>query len=129
MKRERSVKRITGGEALLLALTAAFLCLVTALYLRDRKALEAPIAVETEISVPQEEIQPDLTPLDLNTATAEDLTALPGIGEALAQRIVDYREAHGPFEAVEDIMNVSGIGEGKLAGMEGLIAVDGKETE
>lgn len=49
-------------------------------------------------------------PLDLNRASAEDLDAIPGIGPALAQRIVDYRQAHGPFKQVEDLMNVSGIG-------------------
>lgn len=110
-------------------LTAAFLCVLWGLYLRDRAALELPAAVETETAVSQEEIQPDLTPLDLNTATAEELTALPGIGETLAGRIVDYRTEHGPFETVEDVMNVSGIGEGKLAGLEGLIAVNREETE
>ncbi len=49
-------------------------------------------------------------PLDLNRATAEDLDAIPGIGPALAQQIVDYRKAHGPFKKIEDLMEVSGIG-------------------
>ena len=49
-------------------------------------------------------------PIDLNRATAEDLDAIPGIGPALAQRIVDYRKAHGPFKQVEDLMEVSGVG-------------------
>jgi len=49
-------------------------------------------------------------PLDLNRATAEDLDAIPGIGPALAQRIVDYRQAHGPFKKIEDLIEVSGIG-------------------
>jgi competence ComEA-like helix-hairpin-helix protein len=49
-------------------------------------------------------------PLDLNRATAQDLDALPGIGPALAQRIVDYRTAHGPFKKIEDLLEVSGIG-------------------
>jgi competence protein ComEA len=48
--------------------------------------------------------------LDLNRATAPDLDALPGIGPALAQRIVDYRQAHGPFKNIEDLREVSGIG-------------------
>jgi len=48
--------------------------------------------------------------LNINTATATELEALPGIGPTLAQRIVDYRTQHGPFQSIEDIMNVSGIG-------------------
>jgi len=49
-------------------------------------------------------------PLDLNRATAQDLDAIPGLGPALAQRIVDYRTAHGPFKKTEDLGEVSGIG-------------------
>ncbi len=48
--------------------------------------------------------------LDLNAATAEDLDELPGIGPALAERIVAWREENGPFAGPEDIQAVSGIG-------------------
>jgi len=53
--------------------------------------------------------------LDLNTATAQDLEALPGIGPVMAQRLVQFRQTHGPFKDVEDLLAVSGIGEKKLA--------------
>jgi competence protein ComEA len=53
-------------------------------------------------------------PIDLNRATAQDLTQLPGIGEAIAKRIVDFREEHGPFKRVEDLMKVKGVGEKSL---------------
>ncbi|MCL4500280.1 MAG: helix-hairpin-helix domain-containing protein [Deltaproteobacteria bacterium] len=49
-------------------------------------------------------------PIDLNSAGAADLEALPGIGPALAQRIVDYRQKHGSFKKIDDLMQVSGIG-------------------
>ena len=48
--------------------------------------------------------------VNLNTASASELTALPGIGETLAARIVAWREEHGPFARVDQVMAVSGIG-------------------
>jgi competence protein ComEA len=50
-------------------------------------------------------------PIDLNRAGADELTSVPGIGKTLAQRIVEFREQHGPFKRVEDLMKVKGIGE------------------
>jgi len=47
--------------------------------------------------------------ININSATRDELTALPGIGNATAEKIISYREQHGAFKAIEDIMNVSGI--------------------
>ena len=52
--------------------------------------------------------------ISLNRATASDLETLPGVGPVTAQRIVDHREEHGPFATLEDLLDVSGIGEAKL---------------
>ncbi|MDH3731114.1 MAG: ComEA family DNA-binding protein [Acidimicrobiia bacterium] len=53
--------------------------------------------------------------VSMSSASVEELAALPGVGPVLAQRIVDHREARGPFETMEDLLGVSGIGEAKLA--------------
>ncbi len=53
--------------------------------------------------------------LDLNTADQAALETLPGIGKALAQRILAYRETHGPFSSVDELQAVEGIGPGILA--------------
>jgi competence protein ComEA len=60
-------------------------------------------------------------PLDLNTASAEQLDALPGVGPATAQKIIDYRQAHGPFRSVDELEAVPGIGPSKLAQLKGLV--------
>jgi competence protein ComEA len=49
--------------------------------------------------------------VNLNTATASDLEALPGIGAKTAARIVEYRQKNGPFKKIEELMNVRGVGE------------------
>lgn len=59
--------------------------------------------------------------VNINIATVEELMTLPGIGEVLAGRIVVYREEHGAFESVEELLNVSGIGEKKLEAIRDLI--------
>lgn len=49
--------------------------------------------------------------VNLNTAGVDELTTLPGIGKAYAERIVEFRQKNGPFKKVEDVLNVRGIGE------------------
>ena len=63
-------------------------------------------------------------PINLNMATLVELDALPRIGEVLAQRIIDYRRANGPFQNVEDIQAVDGIGPGIYAEIQNLITVE-----
>ena len=63
-------------------------------------------------------------PVDLNRATDEELARIPGVGEVLAARIVAHRDSHGPFTAMEDLLDVPGIGEGRLAAMRDHAAVN-----
>jgi len=62
-------------------------------------------------------------PINLNTATADQLDALPGVGPAIAKRIIAYRETTGKFTSCEEIKQVSGIGEATFAKIKDLITV------
>jgi competence ComEA-like helix-hairpin-helix protein len=64
-------------------------------------------------------------PIDLNRASAEDLAAVPGIGPALARRIVDYRQAHGPFRKIDDLEEkVLGFGAKKVEKIKAYLSVN-----
>jgi competence protein ComEA len=63
------------------------------------------------------------SPVDLNTATAAELDALPGIGPALAERILQWRETNGPFGTVDDLDAVSGIGPTTMERLRELVSV------
>ena len=78
-----------------------------------------------ETSAPEEEVR---FPIDLNTATVDELMALPSIGEVRARAIVEYRETNGPFRYVEDLRNVKGIGEGILAQVMDYVIVNEGDT-
>ena len=67
-------------------------------------------------------------PVNLNTATVEQLATIPGVGPKMAERIVDYRQKNGGFKKVEDLMNVSGVGEKSFLKMKPLITVTAPKT-
>ena len=61
--------------------------------------------------------------VDINRANADELDTLPGIGPAMAQRIIDYRQEHGEFKSIEEIKNVRGIGEKKFEDLKNRIKI------
>ena len=69
------------------------------------------------------EAKPASATINLNTATAAELEKLPGIGQKVAARIVEYRQKNGPFKKVEELMNVQGIGEKSFLQFRGQLTV------
>lgn len=66
--------------------------------------------------------------VNVNSATAEELALLPGVGPAKAQAILEYRKEHGAFKRVEDLGEVKGIGDKALERIRPHVALDGKTT-
>ena len=77
----------------------------------------------------EEEVRAEEAKVDLNTATAADLEALPGIGPAYARRIIEYRQQRGPFTDIGQIKEVQGIGEALYARINGRLAVGEEISE
>ena len=84
---------------------------------RDGEQIVVPAAVESGAPPSGDGL------IHLNRATAAELEAIPGVGPVLAGRIVAEREARGGFDVIEDLLDVSGIGEAKLAALRDLVAV------
>ena len=121
---------------ILVILTCVFAAFLGGFHI-GRKMNRSPVhiyqitpAAESRQDVPEEDEAAEETeptsafPLNINTATAAQFDELPGIGPVLAQRIVDYRTAHGKYKAVEELLKVNGIGDAKLMEILDLITVE-----
>lgn len=115
---------------LLTAVTAAFVLFPLGFFLG--RNLTRPAVVTAQVapvpgsmpSIPETNPEPAF-PLDLNTATAQELAYLPGIGEVIGQRIVEWREENGGFRDVTELLNVEGIGPTRLEEMLPYIEIGG----
>ena len=130
--------KITKFDLTVLGITAAFL-LTVGLWCGAQRSVDSPFTVRVSrnettsvvetVTAPAEESAPGkLLPgekIDLNHAPAADLQRLPGIGEKRALAIVAWREEHGPFAQIEDLTQVSGIGEKILEQCRDYITVEG----
>ena len=132
---------ISRWETVILAGAAAFLLFTGGWFLAGQNAA-VPYEVTTGQRVQEEAAspQPEQTGegerpdsllegevIDLNAADEYDLRRLPGIGEKRARAIVEYREEHGPFQTIEELDKVQGIGEGILSGLAGYVTVESAE--
>jgi comEA protein len=83
----------------------------------------------SQSSSPAQAQPPAAAPLNLNTATVTELAKLPGIGPAVAARIVEHRQKNGGFKKIEELMNVKGIGEKTFLKLKSLVTVTPPKTE
>jgi competence protein ComEA len=91
---------------------------IVSLFAASPHAASAQTAVRAAAKV-----SPALGVVNINTASASDLEALPGIGAKTAARIIEYRQKNGPFKKIEELMNVRGVGEKNFLKLKPQIAV------
>ena len=125
--------KISKWEGAILLLGALFLAFTAGWFLRGGGS--EPIRVETErvlevtvTALPAPGLEPEREKIDINTAGADELKSLPGIGEKRAADIIADREENGPYRFPEELTRVKGIGEETLAELLEYITV-GEETQ
>lgn len=102
---------------ILVGVTTAFLCLIIGIFIGrnlTNSYIKTNSSVNNGTQSTESTLQQNDGRIDLNTATLQQLELLPGIGNTIAQRILDYRAENGDFERIEDLLKVNGIGEKKL---------------
>lgn len=116
---------LSKGETWIAVLTLVFILGMAGVYARTTCMDEGDYIIRTgKLAQETVAIEAVRWQVNINTATAEELTALPGVGEALAERIIAYREEHGRFRAAEELLEVKGIGESKFAEMKDWIILE-----
>jgi competence ComEA-like helix-hairpin-helix protein len=133
MRRGEGIAVCSRREAYALTLLVFFLLAgSTVQYCQHYRASPAPVEPSVPVSAPNPAGQAPAEPspaanarkVDLNTAGAAELEALPGIGPVLAGRIIVYRSTHGHFGSVRELLNITGIGEKRYAALRDLVCVE-----
>ena len=128
MDKEERNGRVCGVYLVLAALTVLF---AVSLAFLHKTSYEGTAHGDYTVSVQEktdEITAPTRVLVNVNTADAEELETLTGIGPALAQAIVDYRAGHGAFRSADDLLLVKGIGEAKLEGFRAEITLEEEEA-
>lgn len=128
MEKEERNGRVCGVYLVLAVLTVLF---AVSLAFLHKTSYEGTAHGDYTVSVQEktdEITAPTRVLVNINTANAEELETLTGIGPALAQAIIDYRAGHGAFRSAEDLLLVKGIGEAKLEGFRAEITLEEEEA-
>lgn len=112
----------------MIVLTSLFIIFLSVFFVIRNSRLE-PVHISAISRTAENITAPDVAScnslVNMNTASMEELCTLPGIGETLAQRLIDYRTEHGTFQKVEELLCVEGIGAGKLSAILDYITIGG----
>ena len=131
MEKEEKKTKVSGVYLVLAALTVLFAVSLIFLHKTAYEGASHGNYTVTTQDKTDEITAPTRVLVNVNTADAEELETLTGIGPSLAQAIIDYRTEHGAFRTAEDMLNVKGIGEAKLEGFRAEITLteeDGNEN-
>lgn len=119
---------MTKQQWILVGITGIFLCLLVGIFVgRNLTDSYIPLdkALESASQNTSENTQTADGRIDLNTASLQQLQMLPGVGETIAQRILDYRTAHNGFTTIAELMEVEGIGEKKFTQIQPYVKIGG----
>lgn len=128
MEKQEKKTKVSGVYLVLAALTVLFAVSLVFLHKTAYEGASHGNYTVTTQDKTDEITAPTRVLVNVNTADAEELETLTGIGPALAQAIVDYRAGHGAFRSANDLLLVKGIGEAKLEGFRAEITLEEEEA-